>query len=239
MNCHICSSEYGPEIAGKVRGVFRCPDCEHVFRRPPGDQIEYHAETYRNQKVSHRTKGEFDGEGNVTGNFHKARKKIVEDRLKLVQQYLHKDFVCLDVGAGAGTFARIIEPHVKRVDCTELAPPLIVECQRLGFTTYAEDFLTLDINERYDIVFAWHVLEHVEDTNSFIKKMKELATKHLIIEIPINRRMRADHEYDGHVHYFSGTSFQTLLSNHHLAIHSVGEGVQNPALLAVCSKYKE
>ena len=103
----------------------------------------------------------------------------------MIDQYLNEKYSWLDVGAGAGTFAKHLQDKVDSIECTELDPSLINECRKLGFTTYEEDFLNLEISKKYDVVSAWHVLEHVENIESFLEKMSKLVLKHCIIEIPL------------------------------------------------------
>ena len=93
------------------------------------------------------------------------------------------------------------------------------------------------------IVSAWHVLEHVEDIDSFLKKCSEITNKYCIIEIPLLRSLSGtgrvrklvdpqDGVYDGHAHYFTKQSFVNI-ADKYFDIVEIREGVQSPALFAV------
>lgn len=234
MNCHVCSNPCQRQ-GGKVAGVFLCSECGHIRRLYEGNQIQYHKEIYRTQKAHQRTPGEFDKQGNVTEKFHKARQEIVQKRLMPINPYIDKASICLDIGAGAGTFARELRPHVAKIDCIELAPNLISECKRLGFPTSNEDFLAMDFaHPMYDVVFAWHVLEHIEDARAFVKKMAEASKRYLVIEVPCNRRIRP--EYDGHTHHFCRESLRMLLEQCGLKIIELIDGIQMPSILIMAQK---
>ena len=104
--------------------------------------------------------------------------------------------------------------------------------------------MELSDDKKYDIVSMWHVLEHIQDLKSSIKKISKIATKRAIIEVPLlvalngtGRRRDLtspnDGNYDGHYHYFCERSFKKLIKNSGMRIVDFREGVQSPALLAV------
>ncbi|MEM6531797.1 MAG: methyltransferase domain-containing protein [Myxococcota bacterium] len=204
-----------------------CHGCGHGFRPFVGDGVEYHASEFR---VNHRRDPtEIDESGKPTSVFHEARRGIVEERLSKIRGSLQRGDRCLDVGAGAGTFARAISHFVESVHCTELAPELAAECRRLGFRCDEVDFLSQQFEQRFDVVFAWHVLEHVADAADFVSKALALAKRALILEVPTRRR--APTQFDGHFHYFTETSLEFLFPG--VASLRLSEGVQKPAILAV------
>ncbi|MEM8753656.1 MAG: hypothetical protein AAGF90_11835, partial [Pseudomonadota bacterium] len=83
--------------------------------------------------------------------------------------------------------------------------------------------------ERYDVVFAWHVLEHCEPLKPAAEKLTRLFKRFLVVEIPKERG--APSEFDGHFHFFSDESLQMLFSS--LVVRYYTEGVQRPARLVV------
>lgn len=228
--CHVCENTYNQVKQTPL--VLTCPNCGHTYRTYDGDNIKFHAQKYRKDKRHHRDKSEFDDLGEVTPQFHNARKAICEKRLEHLKPILESSFSCLDIGAGAGTFAKSLLPFVSSVSCIELDRHLLKECQRLGLTTMTGDFLSIDIPQQFDLVTAWHVLEHVENAKMFVSKMKRLSKKHVVIEVPHSRRIKQ--KYDGHLHYFSEKSFRELLTKCGLEITSMTQGIQTPSFLAKC-----
>tara|TARA_R110000824_G_scaffold9415_4_gene42103 strand:+ start:8205 stop:8882 length:678 start_codon:yes stop_codon:yes gene_type:complete len=217
------------QIKGKPI-VYACGECGHNFSKYAGDAIEYHKEFYRKNPRHQRVKGEFRG-GKVTQKFHRARRRIVSGRMVLVSKYLKKNYSCLDVGAGAGTFAHKIKDKVNDVECTELDPSLISECKRLGFKSYSGDFSNLHFDKKFDIVFAWHVLEHVRNVKPFLDNMRDISRRLFILEIPVTNLRR---KFDGHFHKFTHKSLEMCLNSSGFKIIETKSGIQKPAIFAVC-----
>jgi len=209
-----------------------CTSCKHGYREFENNLIDYHKNEYR--KNFTRVRNEFDENGNVTQIFHDARKKIVEERLMIVKKYLNKNCTIVDIGSGAGTFAYTIKPFVKNIICLELDDALVKESNRLGFKTIQEDFITTNFTKTFDIVFAWHVLEHIENIHEFIKKCYKLSNEYVIIEVPTRRA--AKQKFDGHVHYFNENSLSRLAHLHGFKIEKIQNGVQKPAILIILKK---
>tara|TARA_Y100000310_G_scaffold267365_1_gene279312 strand:- start:891 stop:1637 length:747 start_codon:yes stop_codon:yes gene_type:complete len=243
MNCHCCENE---SYILLIEDVYKCNICDHVFINYKYDNTKFHVEIFRDLKGARRDEEEIDESGKITKLFHEKRKEIVSKRAEYVKQYLKKDYECLDIGAGAGTFAREIQHHVKEIECTELTPSLIEECERLGFDTYKDDFSLIDFERKYDVVFAWHVLEHVVDVKQFKEKIEKVMGKYAIIEIPLlvalngqgrRRNLKTPNggNFDGHAHYFSEQSFVRLFENE-FKILELKEGVQSPALFAALER---
>jgi rubredoxin len=223
VNCHACDHPYDPP-----EGLLhRCPRCGHGFRPFEGDPIAFHATEYR--KSFRRDTREIDEHGRPTPLFHRMRKGIVRKRVRLVKPYLRATDHCLDIGAGAGTFCTEIRKRVASIECTELDENLAAESRRLGFPTRTGDFLAMDFDAPFDVVFAWHVLEHVEDARAFVERAMRLARRHVIIEVPWKRRV--PEAFDGHYHYFNETSLRLVLREPRVI--DMREGVQAPALFAV------
>lgn len=237
MKCHCCNSEYRKIL----NNTFRCDSCGHTHRDYKGDEVEYHKSQYRD--IERRDRSEISDDGQIKQLFHEKRKDICEKRLEFVSKYVEETDNCLDIGAGAGTYANLLSSRVNTIQCTELDPSLISECTRLGFEVFTESFLELELEGQYDVVSAWHVLEHVHDIDLFLRKCRKITKKYCIIEVPMlssisghgRTRKLTDPsvgEYDGHAHYFTKQSF-TSIASRYFKIIDIKEGVQSPALFAV------
>lgn len=239
MDCVICKM-----LCNKImQDTFKCTNCGHIYRKYTGDGIDYHTNVYR-KKCGLRESSEVVN-GQITDKFHKNRHLIVTGRLKLINKYLNKSYNLLDVGAGAGTFAKIVQPFVNSVECTELSPILLKECDRLGFKTYNVDFSIVNFKTTFNIITIWHVLEHIENLSGFVKKIKEICNNIVIIEIPTLtsklckkvRQLKPPNEFfDGHYHYFTIKSLKILFSDHFNIIEAHENGCQKPCLFMVMKK---
>lgn len=230
MRCHVCHDDY------KLRhkNYLQCCNCLHGFQPFDVEPVSYHRDLYRLDSNHHRSKGEIDNKGQIAANFHASRKLICEKRLKSINSILAKKYSCLDIGSGAGTFAHAIKPLISEVECLELCPALVAESKRLGFNTHQEDFLSWQTGSNFDLVTAWHVLEHVREIKSFVEKMSMLSREWVVIEVPCNRK--PNRHFDGHFHHFNRKSLTLLIESCGLHLYSIQDGIQMPAILAIAKK---
>ena len=237
--CHCCGSNYR-----KIQtDVYACTKCDHIYRDYLGESTDYHIYNYR--KLERRNKHEINDQlGVIEHEFHELRLPICLERLKIILPYLSNSYSCLDIGAGGGTFANLLRPFIKKIECTELDLLLLKELNRLELTTYSEDFLLTKFNKKYDVTFAWHVLEHVPSCKLFIEKMANLTNSLAVLEIPTlksyfksdvrQRKLTSPNSgyYDGHCHYFSAMSLKFLVENYFDILY-FDEGIQSPSILAI------
>lgn len=233
MNCCICKSNLIGEV---FKSHYKCGKCHHIFVDYKGDGVLYHKKEYRNN--SHGLRGAQEiSNGKITDLFHAKRNGICDKRIKLIKNFLSQSSSVLDIGAGGGTFARKLLDYGMKVDCQEVSDICIDHLIESNFNVYKGDFCQIDTPNKYDIVTAWHVLEHVKDPYSFIKKCSSICSKFLIMEVPINRSFKKlENEWDGHYHLFSKKSLRLICNNFFEEVLITEEGVQKPCLLSVFRK---
>ena len=234
VNCPVCLSEKMVEV---LHEVYQCHDCFHIFINYKGNGLKYHKEEYRKNNFGTRVDSEISPEGKFTEDFHEARKDMCAKRLQQVEPLLKDYSSCLDIGAGGGTFAKMLkENYSLDIECQEISDVCVDNLKSYGFETHKGDFCSIDFKKSYDLTTCWHVLEHVKDLHAFSEKAAHVCKKYLIIEVPINRGLKnPDDErilWDGHYHYFSIESM-TILFEKNFDIMEIKAGIQAPALLAI------
>ena len=232
LECLVCA-KYMEPIIKDSKDFYQCPACKHTFINYTGNGLDYHKEDYRNNGCGTRTNDEIV-DGKFTNDFHKARKEICQNRFEFIKEYIKGRSTLLDIGAGGGTFASMLKDRTGlKIDCQEISDVCYSNLVNYGFNSHHGDFCSIDFGKQFDIVTCWHVLEHIKDLSSFSNKAAEVCSDLLIVEVPINRKLRDPNEgWDGHYHYFSEASLSELFKNNFYLIDTK-EGVQSPAIFAV------
>lgn len=185
---------------------FKCTNCGHVYREFRGDIEAYHREKYREQHPTFPTE---------------ERRGYCENVLAFFEEHVQKDTDILEVGCGDGFLANIIQSKVESVTGLEIDPELIKRINETypNLNTVECSFLDYD-GGPHDLVYAIDVIEHVEEVQRFVDKLKETTRKYVLIQIPTRRRLKkANPTFDGHCHYFTKESLEFLFDGFTLVKH--------------------
>jgi len=94
----------------------------------------------------------------------------------------------LDVGSGSGDHARIFNKNLKKVTALDLGKSIYAKNQGsnyLGIENIEGDFYNYNFDQKYDCLWASHVLEHQANPGLFIKKCIELVKCDGILAITV------------------------------------------------------
>ena len=202
---------------------YRCEKCGHIFVNYRESGLEFHKDEWRKKH---------GGRGGIKFNssFHKEREDIVTRRYTVLQKFV--DFKncnsLLDVGAGGGSFLLKLndEPFIKKysipslqnLEVQEISSHCIDYLKKMGFKTHEGDFY-----KQYDIVTAWHIVEHVKDVKTLAKQINDITKKYFIVEVPMASggnsgygRNPNTHKkgFNGHFHFFTEKSMICLFKNY-------------------------
>ena len=97
----------------------------------------------------------------------------------------------LEVGSGRGRFVSKINikyPELK-IECLDINLQMVKKTRKLGFKTYHSDFLSENLNSKYDLIHASHIIEHFTylEACDFLDKCLLVLNKkgYLIIRSPL------------------------------------------------------
>tara|TARA_R100000152_G_C6773215_1_gene200447 strand:+ start:1311 stop:2165 length:855 start_codon:yes stop_codon:yes gene_type:complete len=231
--------------------VYMCnnPACVHIYRNFFGNSAEFHAGEYR----EHEYKKDGKNVLNLgSAEEQKKRWKRVQNQINIFDSFLEKNHHILEIATGKGYLARVLSQMYKNFVGSDIDPKVVEHNQVVNpdLKVILSDVIKLPEDKKYDVVIAMDVLEHVEDTVRFAKKMHSLTKKYAIIQVPINRRLVCPNKphlqglknFDGHLHYFSKFSLNNLFTQNDmfrcvlLYQTSMGEVANGPELLAVFEK---
>lgn len=156
-------------------------------------------------------------------------------RIEIIKKLIGKNRYILDVGCEEGEITKIFEADGNIVDGVEISAPAIKLARKKGVKVYEMDLECRSWNEkikkRYDAVFAGEVIEHIYDTENFLKNIRSVLRDNgeLIITTPnlasLGRRIllffgknplteiSLKKTNAGHIRYFTFTSLSKLLND--------------------------
>jgi phospholipid N-methyltransferase len=205
MKCFCCQAEDQNKIilsgtSSGERNVYLCSNCDHIFR----DYSYVDLDKYYNEQYRRTLEGT-----------KLAEKEILLKRdgrlIDLIKPWIQEDDKILELGSGDGNFASLLKDQVENIDitCCEKDKDLSRVCEEKGHKVINEDFF--DISTTVCDTFAgFDVLEHILDLQRFIKQIKNLKFKKIILQVPIKRGIHNKITFDGHFHYFSEKSMRAL-----------------------------
>ncbi len=231
-HCPICnSSEFTNVLVAKDYTttqenfqIQKCTKCQFVFTnpRPAAEAIGkyYQSDSY----ISH-TDG---GKGVLDKVYVTARSFTLRWKEQLVLKQ-HDQGELLDVGCGTGEFIHHMKNagwSVAGMEPTE--SPRTKASEKIQQKIYSS---LQDINQSFDVVTLWHVLEHIHDPNDTIIKLKSLLKENGTIFIAVPNHESPDaKEYQSHwaaydvprhLWHFSKSTMEQLMNKHGLKVTDV------------------
>lgn len=200
---------------GIERKVFQCGECKLVFLEPKTEDLrEYYREQYRRDYSP-----SVEREMNARETFDMYR-PYMDERAERVSPHLSGDMSVLEIGCATGHFLDALEPHVGRrqgIEYNESHAAFVRD--ELDIPCYTTPIEESGIEEdSLDMIFMFHVFEHVENPTEFMAGMGRYLSDRgkIYIEVPnIDDALiepytvagYADFYYrEPHLFYFSSTT---------------------------------
>lgn len=223
--CPLCGLEASRILAKQLRRgrgqVAYCQACDHGFLLPQQqmDMKQFYAEQYR-QEYSHNAT---EAATNARELFE-VYKRYQHGRLDLIKPLLGVDTKLLEVGASAGQFLCHVKNIVKTADAIELDKACKVFLEQELQISADDEYLENSRfkNQRYDVVCAFQVMEHVENPAAFIRSLRAVTRPGgtIFIEVPNLHdpllsvwdvpTYRTFYYHAAHLHYFSEASLRNV-----------------------------
>ncbi len=207
---------------GEVFEIYECNDCLFVFTQGVPDEKQigryYESPTY----VSHSD----TSKGIVNKLYHLARNIMLRRKVALVKKLtMLREGKILDYGAGTGYFARAMKNagwEVTAIEKSENARNYSMETFK--FEMLPEESLEQLPNENFDVISLWHVMEHIQNLDSFWERLSLLLEESGVLIIAVPNIKSYDAEYYGnnwaaydvprHLWHFSPTTIQQIGKKH-------------------------
>jgi SAM-dependent methyltransferase len=151
------------------------------------------------------------------GPHQRYRQALTSDILATISS-LKSPSTVLEVGCGIGIISQLIAQRfptasVRGIDFSEEGINIakaMWDFQNLEFT---HELDSVSLNQKWDMVCAFEVLEHVEDWQTLLMRMVNVAEKYICLSFPTGR-MRPHEVSLGHVRNFKKGEVENFLEQH-------------------------
>ena len=204
MSCYLCGSAEYRKRPGSVRDntdleVLECNECGLVYLSSFEHINEEH---YENSGMHSNSVLDIDSWLNETRVDDLRRYEFLKNKLYNKQ--------ILDFGCGNGGFLDIVKTNAKKAVGIEPEKALQTSFGQRGLTIYSHLNCVIDSGRKWDIITAFHVVEHLPDPRENLQKLSSLLCEggEIIVEVPNSE--------DALLNIYNNSSFQqfTYWSNH-------------------------
>lgn len=172
-----------------------CNKCGLIKTHPqiPKDQISdyYSSHTYDSHKKKNSKLKFFDT------LYHFAQKLNFRHKYSIIKRALYsntKGHKLLDYGCGNGNFLEFVQEKFYSVKGVEFEKLMIEYCQSKGLDVKSEEEFFLE-NEKYDVITLFHVLEHLYNPETYLRKFNSLMNHKGILVIALPNPNSFDSNY--------------------------------------------
>jgi SAM-dependent methyltransferase len=173
--CDLCGSKKIDDYF-KSGNIVKCIDCNFLFVSPRPSKKDI--------RNSYSEKGFYDAWIHES----EGRLRMWQKRLKRIKRYIFHNSNILDYGAGIGTFMHLIKNDGHNAFGTELS----VLAKKIAADAYdiklykSEYFFKPKYHNYFDIITAWHVIEHVTSPMALVKEFFKILQfgGYLFVAVP-------------------------------------------------------
>jgi len=221
-NFLICEDH---SVSGESFALVKCRKCSLIFTNPRPKEDNLSSYYQSTDYISHTDKGN----SLINWVYKLVRKYTLGKKVSIVNRLNGKAGTLLDYGCGTGDFLKEAnqkgwhafgyEPDENAKNIAEKKNP-----QRI-FSTLKNE------KQTFDIITAWHVIEHVADLKKTVKKLRKMLNPdgYFILALPNNKSFDAEHygsywaAYDvpRHLYHFDTDSIQYFSKQFKLVLKEV------------------
>jgi len=228
-HCPLCNSESIQKqieaqdfsISGELFEIDFCKECGFHFTQDHPDEADigpyYQSEDY----ISHSD----TSKGLINTIYHWVRKIMLKRKYLLIKRE-NPDKNLLDIGCGTGYFLNYMQKknyQVYGVEKEKDAREFAINNFDIPVTS-PDNFLKQTQNEQYDIITLWHVLEHIQNFNEYLKSTYNKLNKDGILIIALPNHQSYDAKYykqhwagydvPRHLWHFDPDTMEKVIKNH-------------------------
>lgn len=203
-----------------------CDSCRLHYTKniPPEDKIGeyYKSEDY----ISHSS----TDKGFINKLYQIVRKKSLNNKLKLVSNYIKNGDKLIDVGAGTGHFLKACLDH--KIDAKGFEPDETARSNAKKINHVELEHISKFEEEKdISVLTMWHVLEHVYNLTNFIDAVKTNLVKDGIWVIAVPNMLSHDAKHYGkfwaaydvprHLYHFTPDNIRWICERHDFTLEDI------------------
>ncbi|MDQ3047769.1 MAG: class I SAM-dependent methyltransferase [Bacteroidota bacterium] len=234
-NCPVCgSAQFSPylqckdyTVSRETFSIVKCNSCGFRFTNPRPSESKlgeyYKSEAY----VSHSN----TQKGFINSTYQKVRKYTLLKKLQLISKHF-KTGSLLDIGSGTGDFLNTMKLAGWKtigIEPSEEVRNFSIQSKKLDVRN--EEALEKIVDQSFDVITLWHVLEHVPQLNKRVEEMKRILKKDgiIIIAVPncdsmdakIYQENWAAYDLPRHLYHFTPKDIDLLFKNHGMKVSQI------------------
>ncbi len=189
ITCTLCGCDDTEKIDSLIRNadndtykMYRCNCCEthFLYPRPVSEQLEEYYDGQFREEVYSETYYEKSRMDEIFNGFYSE----AERRAKRVSGELSATDRILEIGCSVGYFMKAVSPYVGEVYGTEWDKKA-GQYIRDTFPDFKVALNPQDFDVKFDKIFMFHVLEHIENPVEFLKGLKNMLKPDGVIYIEV------------------------------------------------------
>lgn len=225
MTCPACRSKSIQQKTLGSRtdvrlGICFCNNCGHGVQIKTDDYDIYSSGEFSEKARDHAS--------TPTVEKIKSLDKKAFQRLKFYKKYISNITSALEVGSSIGSFVHLLRLSGIKTEGIEPDPDYAAfSNHQYGFSQEAVLFENYHTNKSFDLIYSFHVIEHIPDPEAYVKKAHSLLNEHgkILIECPSwDLHSFGDVKFtiwEPHLQYFTLSSMYTLLSKNGFKVKAI------------------
>jgi 2-polyprenyl-3-methyl-5-hydroxy-6-metoxy-1,4-benzoquinol methylase len=172
-----------------------CVDCECVYVSPRLNDValeELYADEYYSEMFNKAMIPFFDKRKELIGQ---SKYSQVIDSLNSIRQKHPNSLRVLDIGAGIGEVISVFNDDGHDCEAVEVNSAAIEHLKNIGIKVFEDSFFNYNSNEKFDVIMAWGVIEHITDPSLFLDKVYSLLSPSgiFVSEVPHSQSILVDY----------------------------------------------
>lgn len=211
-------------VSRETFSIVECSSCHFKFTNPRPETNKL-GEYYKSEDyISHSN----TSKGFINATYQTVRKYTLLKKLQLISKF-YKTGSLLDIGCGTGEFLNICQNakwKVIGIEPDSNARKSAIE--KYSLIVKPEEEISKLIDNSFDIITMWHVLEHVPRLNDRIEELRRLLKPNgvIIVAVPncnsldatIYKQEWAAYDVPRHLYHFTPADIERLFRKHGLKL---------------------